>query len=148
MSLYECVFIARQDISASQVEELAKKFTDLLASEKGQVVKTEFCGLKSLAYRIRKNKKGHYVLFNIEASGPAIVEMERTMRIDENVLRYLTVTVDAFQQGQSALSQPQRSPREFRRGGDGSTSGRGFASKSSEDVLSEKEEQLSETAGE
>ncbi len=80
MALYETVFIARQDISASQVEALAETFAALIAEGKGEVKKREYWGLRTLAFRIKKNRKGHYVLFNIDAPSPAVAEMERNMR--------------------------------------------------------------------
>ena len=94
MPLYENVFIARQDISGAQVDALADAFTQLIAEQGGEVKKRENWGLRNLAYRMNKNRKGHYVLFNIEAPAPAIAELERTMRINEDVLRYLTLRVD------------------------------------------------------
>ncbi len=105
MALYETVFIARQDISASQVEALAETFAALIAEGKGEVKKREYWGLRTLAFRIKKNRKGHYVLFNIDAPSPAVAEMERNMRINEDVLRYMTVRVDALEDGPSAVMQ-------------------------------------------
>src|SRR5215469_3442491 len=105
MSLYENIFIARQDISGAQVDALADTFTQLVADNGGEVKKRENWGLRNLAYRMRKNRKGHYVLFNIEAPAPAIAELERTMRINEDVIRYLTIRVDALEEGPSAVMQ-------------------------------------------
>ncbi len=109
MSLYETVFIARQDISASQVEALIETFAALIAEGQGEVKKREYWGLRTLAFRIKKNRKGHYVLFNIDAPSAAVVEMERNMRINEDVLRYLTVRVDALEEGPSAVMQSRGS---------------------------------------
>ncbi len=109
MSLYETVFIARQDISASQVEALIETFAALIAEGQGEVKKREYWGLRTLAFRIKKNRKGHYVLFNIDAPPAAIAEMERNMRINEDVLRYLTVRVDALEEGPSAVMQSRGS---------------------------------------
>ncbi|HZK91652.1 MAG TPA: 30S ribosomal protein S6 [Stellaceae bacterium] len=103
MPLYENVFIARQDISGAQVDALADTFTQLITEQGGDVKKRENWGLRNLAYRINKNRKGHYVLFNIEAPGPAIAELERTMRINEDVLRYLTIRVDELEEGPSPV---------------------------------------------
>ena len=86
MPLYENVFIARQDISGAQVDALADGFTQLIAEQGGEIKKREYWGLRNLAYRMKKNRKGHYVLFNIEAPPAAIAELERTMRINEDVL--------------------------------------------------------------
>ena len=120
MPLYENVFIARQDISGAQVDALADTFTQLIAEQGGEVKKRENWGLRNLAYRMNKNRKGHYVLFNIEAPAPAIAELERTMRINEDVLRYLTIRVDAHEEGPSPImlnrgsrdDRPRRSDRD------------------------------------
>src|SRR5437762_10183770 len=103
MPLYENVFIARQDISGAQVDALADTFTQLVAEQGGEVKKREYWGLRNLAYRMNKNRKGHYVLFNIEAPPAAIAELERTMRINEDVLRYLTLRVDQLEEGPSPV---------------------------------------------
>src|ERR1700678_4509194 len=94
MSFYETVFIARQELSATQVESLAANLTEVLTQGQGEVTKTEFCGLRTLAYSIKKNRKGHYVLFNIDAPSPAVKEMERQMGLNEDILRFLTLKVD------------------------------------------------------
>ena len=120
MPLYENVFIARQDISGAQAEALADGFAQLIAEQGGEVKKRENWGLRNLAYRMNKNRKGHYVLFNIEAPAAAIAELERTMRINEDVLRYLTIRVDALEEGPSAVmlnrgsrdDRPRRSDRD------------------------------------
>lgn len=103
MAFYENVFIARQDISTAQVEAMVAQFSEIITGQGGTVGKTEQWGLRNLTYRIKKNKKGHYVLMNITASGAAIAELERNMRIHEDILRYLTVRVDALEEGQSAM---------------------------------------------
>ena len=105
MPFYESVFIARQDISGTQTEALTETFAGIIAEQGGQVLKKEYWGLKSLSFRIKKNRKGHYVLLNIDAPAPAVVEMERNMRLNEDVLRYLTVRVDALEEGPSAMLQ-------------------------------------------
>ena len=105
MALYETVFIARQDISSAQAETLAQTYSQMIADNGGQVAKTEHWGLKTLAFRMNKNRKGHYVLFNIDAPPAAVLEMERNMRINEDVLRYMTVRVDALEEGPSAMMQ-------------------------------------------
>ena len=105
MAFYECVFIARQDISGTQVEALIETFATLITEQGGQVTKKEYWGLKNLAYRIKKNRKGHYALMNIDAPSPAVQEMERTMKINEDVLRFLTVRVDELEEGPSAVMQ-------------------------------------------
>lgn len=105
MPLYETVFIARQDISTTQTEALAEAFSTIIAEQGGQVSKTEYWGLKNLAFRINKNRKGHYVLLNIDAPAAALHEMERNIRLNEDVLRHLTVRVDELEEGQSAMLQ-------------------------------------------
>jgi small subunit ribosomal protein S6 len=103
MPLYENVFIARQDISGAQVDALADQFTQLITEHGGEIKKRENWGLRNLAYRMNKNRKGHYVLFNIDAPSPAVAELERTMRINEDVLRYLTIRVDELEEGPSPV---------------------------------------------
>ncbi|MGE4527721.1 MAG: 30S ribosomal protein S6 [Rhodospirillaceae bacterium] len=107
MSLYESVVIARQDISATQVEALADRLTEILSAGGGEVKKREMWGLRNLSYRINKNRKGHYVLFNISAPAAAVAEYERQMRINEDILRYMTVRVEALEEGLSAMMQPR-----------------------------------------
>ena len=120
MPLYESVFIARQDISATQAEQLADQFAALIAEHGGTVAKKEYWGLKNLTFRIKKNRKGHYTLFNIDAPPAAILEMERNMRINEDVLRYLTVKVEALDPNPSPILQRDRE-RERDRDRDGRT---------------------------
>src|SRR3546814_7270273 len=96
MPYYESVFIARQDISSAQVDQLADQFTEIVASGGGEVKKREYWGLRSLAYRIKKNRKGHYMLFNLDAPAAAVSEMEHLMRLNEDILRYPTIKVDAL----------------------------------------------------
>jgi len=103
MAFYENVFIARQDLAQAQVDALADQFTATLKELGGEVKKREYWGLRSLSFRIKKNRKGHYVLFNIDAPAAAINEYERRMRINEDVLRYLTVRVDELEEGPSVM---------------------------------------------
>ncbi|WP_431859990.1 30S ribosomal protein S6 [Azospirillum sp.] len=105
MAFYECVLIARQDISAAQAEALAEQFAQIIRDNGGQVTKTEHWGLKTLTYKIKKNRKGHYVLFNLDAPAAAVLEMERNMSINEDVLRYMSVRVDALDANPSAMMQ-------------------------------------------
>ncbi len=119
MAFYENVFIVRQDVSATQVDALADAFTAIIAANGGSVKKKEYWGLRTLTYRIRKNRKGHYVLLNLEAPSAAVLEMERNMRINEDVLRYLTVRVETLEEGPSAMMQSKssrddRGPRDDR----------------------------------
>ena len=103
MALYESVFITRQDISSSQAEALVDSFAEIIANTGGSVPKKEYWGLRNLAYRIKKNRKGHYALLNIDAPPAAIAEMERNMRLNEDVLRFLTVRVDELDEGPSPV---------------------------------------------
>lgn len=118
MPCYECVFIARQDISAAQTEGLTETFSQVITENGGSIANVESWGLRTLTYRIKKNRKGHYVLMNIEAPAPAVHEMERQMRINEDVLRFMTLRLDAFEEGPSAMvrnkdreDRPRRSDR-------------------------------------
>ncbi|HLJ63261.1 MAG TPA: 30S ribosomal protein S6 [Stellaceae bacterium] len=105
MPFYETVFIARQDISAAQMDTLANIFAAVITDNGGQVPKREYWGLRNLSFRIKKNRKGHYTLFNLDAPPAAVAEMERTMRINEDVLRYMTVRVEALEEGPSVVMQ-------------------------------------------
>ena len=91
MPLYEHVFLARQDLSAQQVEDLTKQYSDVITGLGGKVTKNEYWGLKSLSYRINKNRKAHMTLLNVEAPAAAVTEIERQERLSEDVLRYLTI---------------------------------------------------------
>src|SRR3712207_960416 len=130
MAFYESVFIARQDISSAQVEQLTETFAGIIRDNGGEVTKTEQWGLKTLTYKIKKNRKGHYVLFNLNAPAAAVAEMERNMTISEDVLRYMTVRVDELEAGPSAMMQSrnERSDRGERgeRGERGDRGGRRF----------------------
>ena len=103
MPLYESVFIVRQDVSAQHVEGLAERYTEMIAESGGEVAKTEYWGLKNLAYRVKKNRKGHYMMFNINGPSAAVQEFARNMRLSEDVLRYMTIRVDAFEEGPSMM---------------------------------------------
>lgn len=103
MPLYETVFIARQDISAKAVEDLAKGFGKIATDNGGKVKNTESWGLRNLAYRIKKNRKGHYTLLHIDGPASCVVEMERNMRLNEDVLRYMTVSIDELPEGPSPI---------------------------------------------
>ena len=114
MPLYEHVFIARQDLAQAQVDALAQTATDIIESNGGRVVKTETWGLRSMAYRIQKNRKGHYVALDFEAPPTVVAELERQTQINEDVIRYMTVRVDAHEQGPSAMMR--RGDRDRERG--------------------------------
>ncbi|WP_019995678.1 30S ribosomal protein S6 [Aureimonas ureilytica] len=120
MALYEHVFLARQDISGQQVEALVEQYRGVIEANGGKVGKIENWGLKTLTYRIKKNRKAYYTLMNIDAPSAAVEEMERQMRFNEDILRYLTVRVEAHDDAASAMMQkrddrPRRSDRD---GGD------------------------------
>ncbi len=108
MAFYEHVFIARQDISSAQVDSLVETFTGLIENDGGKIVNTEYWGLKNLAYRIKKNRKGHYVMMNIESPSEAINELERNERLHEDVLRYLTLRVDELEEGPSVMARGRK----------------------------------------
>lgn len=135
MPFYENVFIARQDVTAQQVDALAETFTGIVTAQGGQVLKKEYWGLKGLTYRINKNRKGHYVLFNIEAPAGAIAELERNMRLNEDVLRYLTVRVDELEAGPSAMLQSKGRDRDDRPGREGGREGGRFGGRDRDDRL-------------
>ena len=118
MPMYEHVFLARQDLANAQVDALSEAFTKIITDGNGRVAKNEYWGLRSLAYRIAKNRKAHYVLFNIDAPAPAIAELERQVGLSEDILRFMTVRVDAFEDGPSAMMRRNESrEREGRDGG-------------------------------
>ena len=114
MALYEHLLIARQDISAQQVDALATHLKTIVEGEGGKVEKQEYWGLRGLAYRIKKNRKGHYVLLNINAPSKAVVELERQLKINEDVLRFLTVRVEAFEQSNSSRKREREENRDRR----------------------------------
>ena len=123
MALYEHVFIARQDLSNAQAEGLIEHFGQVLADNGGSVVGSEYWGLKTLAYKINKNRKGHYAFVKSDAPAPAVQEMGRLMRLHEDVMRVLTIKVDAHEEGPSAVVQSRnqrddRGPRRPRRDDD------------------------------
>ena len=103
MPLYEHVYLARQDLGAQQVDELTNQYKAVLEQMGGNVAKTEYWGLKSLTYRIRKNRKAHFTLMNLDAPPAAVAEIERQERLNEDVLRSLTIRVDAHEEGPSAM---------------------------------------------
>ena len=115
MALYEHVFLARQDLSQAQVDALAAAATEIVEQNQGKVTKTETWGLKSLAYKIDRNRKAHFVLLNIEGPGEVVAELERQTRINEDVIRYLTIRVDEHEGGPSAMMRKQDRERRPRR---------------------------------
>ncbi len=116
MPLYENVFLVRPDVSANQVESLTKEFSAIVEEGGGSVPKVEHWGLRTLAYRLKKNRKAHYVLMNLDAPTGAVHEMERNMRIHEDVLRHLTIRVEELEEGPSIVMQSKGSRDDRRRG--------------------------------
>lgn len=115
MPLYEHVFLARQDLSQAQVDALAATATEIVESNQGKVTKTETWGLKGLAYKIKRNRKAHFVLLNIDAPAGVVAELERQTSINEDVIRYLTVKVEEHEAGQSVQMRKQDRERSRRR---------------------------------
>ena len=128
MALYEHMLIARQDISAQAVDALATHLKTIIENENGKVEKQEYWGLRTLAYRIKKNRKGHYVLLNLNAPANAIMELERQLKINEDVLRFITVRVEAFEQSNSSRKREREAgegQRRERREGEAETESEG-----------------------
>jgi small subunit ribosomal protein S6 len=117
MALYEHVFIARQDLSNAQAEGLIEHFGQILKDNGGEVAGSEYWGLRTMAYKINKNRKGHYSFIKSDAPAAAVQEMERLMRLHDDVMRVLTVKVDAHEEGPSAVIQAKQSRDERGRGG-------------------------------
>lgn len=126
MALYEHVYLARQDVTAQQVEALTEQFKSVIAANGGTVSKVEYWGVKSLAYRVKKNRKAHFSLLNIDAPAAALAEMERQMSINEDILRFMTLRVEELEEGPSAMMRKRedgdrdgegRGDRGDRRGG-------------------------------
>ena len=124
MALYEHVFLARQDLAQAQVDALAENATRIVEENHGKVVKTETWGLRSLAYRIAKNRKAHYVMLEIDAPAGVVAELERQTQINEDVIRYMTVKIDAAETGPSVMMRKQERDRERRADREGRDGGR------------------------
>ena len=103
MALYESVIIGRQDLTPNQFEELVEGFTKIIEDYKGVIKKREIWGLRNLAYKINKNRKGHYILLNIDSSSEAIAEYERLMRLNEDIIRFLTIRINSIDEKPSPL---------------------------------------------
>ncbi|MFM2302270.1 MAG: hypothetical protein RLZZ84_2006 [Pseudomonadota bacterium] len=115
MALYEHVFLARQDLSQAQVDALAATATEIVEANQGKVTKTETWGLKNLAYKIKRNRKAHFVMLNIEAPAGTVAELERQTAINEDVIRWLTVRVEEHEAGPSVQMRKQDRERTRRR---------------------------------
>ncbi|MDC1348234.1 30S ribosomal protein S6 [Amylibacter sp.] len=115
MSLYEHVFISRQDLSNAQAEGLIEHFSAVLSDNDGKVIDQEYWGLKTMAYKINKNRKGHYAFLKSDAPSSAVQEMERLMRLHEDVMRVMTIRVDEHEEGPSVVIQAKSAKEERRR---------------------------------
>ena len=115
MALYEHVFISRQDLSNAQAEGLIEHFSAVLSDNKGKVIDQEYWGLKTMAYKINKNRKGHYAFLKSDAPSSAVQEMERLMRLHEDVMRVMTIRVDEHEEGPSVVIQAKSAKEERRR---------------------------------
>jgi len=116
MALYEHIFLARQDLSQTQVDALAADATKIIEDNKGLVVKTETWGLRTLTYKIQKNRKAHFVLLDIDGPGEVIAELERQTRLNEDVIRYMTIRVDEHEKGPSVMMRKNERPDRGGRG--------------------------------
>ncbi len=119
MALYEHVFLARQDLAQAQVDALAASATEIVETNGGKVTKTETWGLRTLAYKIAKNRKAHYVMLAFEAPGNVVAELERQTQINEDVIRYMTVRVDEHENGPTVMMRKGDRERRGRRDRDG-----------------------------
>ena len=115
MPLYEHVFLARQDLSQAQVDTLAATATEIVEANAGKVTKTETWGLRSLAYKIQKNRKAHFVMLNIDAPAGVIAELERQTAINEDIIRFMSVRVDELEGGPSVMMRKNERDRSRRR---------------------------------
>jgi small subunit ribosomal protein S6 len=134
MPLYEHVYLARQDLSAQQVDELTAQFSGVVGQMGGKVTKTEYWGLKSLTYRMHKNRKAHMTLLNVDAPAAALNEIERQERLSEDVLRYLTIRVEQHEDGPSAMMRKADREDRGERGGRDRGERRSRRDESDEDV--------------
>ena len=128
MALYECVYIARQELTVAQTEQLSKDLIKIISSNDGEIKNQEYWGLRNLAYKIRKNRKGHYTMFHIDSPSSTIVELERNMRLNEDILRYLTIKTESLPEGPSVMmtARPDR-PRRTDRYEDTSPAGEQYS---------------------
>ena len=135
MPLYEHIFMARQDVTPQQVEAMVDQYKGVIEQNGGSVDKTEMWGVKSLAYRIKKNRKAHFTMFNLNAPAPAVAEMERQMRINEDILRFMTIKVEELESEPSVMMQKRdRDERKDRERRERDTDGVGFAGNEGEEA--------------
>ena len=128
MALYECVYIARQELTVAQTEQLSKDLIKIISSNDGAIKNQEYWGLRNLAYKIRKNRKGHYTMFHIDSPSSTIIELERNMRLNEDILRYLTIKIESLPESPSVMmtTRPDR-PRRTDRYEDTSPAGEQYS---------------------
>jgi small subunit ribosomal protein S6 len=134
MRLYESVFIARQDVSAQHVEALTKDFSAIIENGGGKIHKHEYWGLRALAYRVKKNRKGHYVMLNLEADNDTLREYERIMGLNEDILRFMNISIEEVEEGPSIMMQAQRAERAPRGGERGDRESRDDARAENDDA--------------
>jgi small subunit ribosomal protein S6 len=135
MPLYEHIFMARQDVTPQQVEAMVDQYKGVIEQNGGSIEKTEMWGLKSLAYRIKKNRKAHFTMFNLNAPAPAVAEMERQMRINEDILRFMTIKVEELETEPSVMMQKRdRDERKDRERRERDTDGAGFSGNEGEEA--------------
>jgi small subunit ribosomal protein S6 len=129
MALYEHIYLARQDVTPQQVETMTEQFKTVIEANGGSIAKLEYWGVKTLAYRIKKNRKAHFTLLNINAPAAAVAEMERQMGINEDILRFMTIRMEEHEEGPSAMmrkrEESDREDRGERRGPRGDRGDRG-----------------------
>ena len=145
MRLYESVLIARQDITAAQVETMADEFSEIITSAGGSIKKREYWGLRTLAYRIKKNRKGHYVMFNLETDSDTLKEYERIMGLNEDVLRFMNIRIEEVDEAPSIMMQakserPSRGSRDDYRRDDRANSDDNAEASDDSSEAAEKEE--------
>jgi len=125
MATYECVYIARQELTAAQTEQLSTDLTKIVSSNNGEIKNQEYWGLRNLAYKIRKNRKGHYVFMNVDAPATALSELERSLHFNEDVLRFMSIRVEELEEDASPMmrNKSSRDDRSIRRDDDDSKDG-------------------------
>ena len=143
MNLYECIFIGRQDLSQQQIEALGVSLGLFISQNKGDVARSEYCGFRTLAYPIKKNHKGHYYIMQIKASADVIAELDRTMKINEDIIRFLIVRVEKFDDRDNLITQMKTFVDEF----GGMAKDKGYRSKNSAEDI-DQSEKVSITAAE